>query len=181
MTMIPITSAVMSSYVPNFTFSGIPQTYTHLQLRIYERSFNAANYDAMYIYGIDGTGNGINCAFHQLYGTNNAVGANGQTAQFYYQPGYVPARNTIGNVYGAGIVDIFDYSSTTKKKTFRSIWGYNDNGTTSGTPFLGYSSGYSEGLGTQAMTSLRLAVNSGFEPGTRFDLYGITISGVAGT
>lgn len=180
MTMTPIASAFISTSVSNYSFVGIPQTYTHLQLRIYERTFNAAAYDAMYIYGIDGTGNGINAAFHQFYATNSSPGTNGQTAQYYYQPGFVPARNTINGVYGVGIVDIFDYSSTTKKKTFRSIWGYNDNGTTSGTPFLGYSSGYSEGLGTQAMTSLRLACNVGFEPGTRFDLYGITISGVSG-
>lgn len=180
MTMVPIRSVVISQPSSNVIINSIPQTYAHLHLRIYERSFNAAAFDAMYIYGIDGTGNGINCAFHQYFGTNNAVGTNGQTAQFYYQPGFIPARNTLGGVYAAGIVDILDYSSTTKKKTFRSIWGYNDNGSTSGTPFLGYTSGYSEGLGTSAMTSISFAVNSGFEPGTRFDLYGITTSGLSG-
>ena len=112
-------------------------------------------------------------ANHFIYATGSAVGANAYTGQFSAQMGYVPAANTLANTFSASIVDILDYSKTNKNKTLRGLGGYEDNGNTTGSPFITFSSAYSAQLGTGAVTNLTFIINNSFAIGTTFALYGI--------
>jgi hypothetical protein len=167
------TQTVTGAGVTSVSFTSIPQTYTHLQIRASVRSNNVAAYDAFYIYNLDGSAVSSQMANHYIYGTGSSVGVNAYTAQFSAQMGFVPAANTLANNFGAGIVDILDYTNTNKNKTLRGFVGFDDNGNTSGSPFITLSSAYSAQLGTGAITNLTFIINNSFAIGTKFALYGI--------
>jgi hypothetical protein len=109
------------------TFSSIPQTYKHLQIRINARStetgtpsisaFSRANGDT-----------GSNYTRHAIEGDGGSVGLTGLANQTSLMLLRVSAADATANVMGTGIIDILDYSSTSKFKTFRSIAGTDNNG-----------------------------------------------------
>jgi hypothetical protein len=168
------TSTVTTSGVTSVSFNSIPQTFTHLQIRASVRSNSVAAYDAFYIYNLDGSGVSSQMANHYIYATGSSVGVNAYTAQFSAQMGFVPAANTLANNFGAGIVDILDYTNTNKNKTLRALTGYDDNGNTLGNPFITFASAYSAQLGTNAVTNLTFIINNSFAIGTKFSLYGVS-------
>jgi hypothetical protein len=72
------------------------------------------------------------------------------------------------NAMGSGILDIHDYTSTTKNKTFRSITGRDNNGSGQITLYSGL------WLSTSAITSISLNTSgSNFTTASTFALYGI--------
>lgn len=167
------TQTVTGAGVTSISFTSIPQTYTHLQIRASIRSNNAAAYDAFYIYNLNGAGVSSQMANHYMYGTGASVGVSAYTAQSSAQMGFIPAANTLANNFGAGIVDILDYTNTNKNKTLRGLVGFDDNGNTTGSPFVTFSSAYSAQLGTNAVTNLTFIINNSFAIGTKFALYGV--------
>ena len=170
---------VSSAGVTAINFTSIPQTYLNLQLRVSERSNNAAAYDALYIYNLDGTSNSGNIAFNLVYGTGSAPGANGYTGQFSAQMGYVPANNSKAGVFGSAVIDIHNYTDTNKLKPIKSIWGWYDGNVSAGAPYLGMASGVSMALGTNPVTALSVLVNNSFTIGSTFSLYGTTSNPIA--
>lgn len=176
MSMFPIARQVVSGTSTSvISFSNIPQNFTHLQIKIWMRSRNSGPYDAIYLTPYS-TVTDANAAYRLIYGTGSGVGTNGYTGQFYPQLGFVPAASITSGVWAAAIIDILDYASTSKNKTMRSIYGWDDNGATSGQPNIGMNSGVSLSLGTTALSGLTFGINNAFESGTRIDLYGITDS-----
>jgi hypothetical protein len=170
---------ITSAGVTAVNFTSIPQTFTHLQLKVSERSNNSAAYDVLYIYNLDGTGNSGNMAYNILYGTALAAGANGYTGSFSGQFAFIPANNSKAGVYGSAIVDISNYTDTNKLKPIKSIWGWYDNNVSSGAPYHGLASGVSMALGTSAVTALSILVNNSFAIGSTFTLYGINGNPIA--
>ena len=146
-----------------FTFSSIPSTYQHLQIRGI-CSDAGANSVALQINSDTGT----NYARHALSGNGSTVGASGSSGTSNiliggYRSGFSSSASYLGGI----IVDIHDYASTTKYKTTRSFNGYDANG--SGTVEL------NSGLwqSTAAITSLTIYMPSNFSTGSVFSLYGI--------
>lgn len=175
MSMYPIASTTLSSTAVNVTFTGIPQNFTHLQIRIHGRStgtggpnnsiqFNgdtAANYRVHYL---GGNGSGT---FSGDFGVSQTFG----------NMGWVSGADNVANGYGIIICDILDYSNTNKNKTLRSITGFDTN--TTGSPLLGIFS--SVWTGTNAINQILIGVSSGaYTAGTRFDIYGISNSNLTG-
>lgn len=155
------TSTVGAGGSPYVTFSSIPQTYTHLQIRAFHQStasaesymqFNAdtaANYKIHYMYGA-GSGTPV-----------SGVGSATNNASFNYSGG-------TGSIFGASVTDILDYTNTSKYKVTRSIGGYDANG--SGLEIM-YSSLW---MNTAAITSIKLYQASGnFAQYSHFALYGV--------
>ncbi len=146
------------------TFSSIPGTYKHLQIRM------IAN---------DGGDNNIGIRFnsdtstintmHILTGDGSTAAASGQiTLNRITNVGW--AANT-ANVMGASIIDIHDYASTTKNKTVRSFTGRDSNSGDT-TSFVRLSSGV--WLSTAAITSIQLLdLGANFTTSSTFALYGI--------
>ena len=153
------------------TFSNIGQQFTHLQLRAMAigASGNAGPYNTYLTFNGD-TGN--NYATHRLVGDGSSAlsyGASSRANGFVF---YTPTNAQTTNSFGVGVIDILDYSSTTKNKTVRSLGGYDLNGS-------GYVNFFSAlWLSTNAITSLTLVSETGgnWIQNSRFDLYGFNTS-----
>jgi hypothetical protein len=140
------------------SFTSIPQTYRHLQIRIFAKNAdgNAFGGTAMTINGAAGEYR------HDLYGTgSNPPGASGVSGSLLIYIG--------GNAqFGVGVVDILDYTDTNKTKVSRALSGVDNNGS----GLVAMESGLE--TSTTAISSLTFTSNSGnFAQYSHFALYGI--------
>jgi hypothetical protein len=155
----------------SLTFSSIPSTYKHLQVRAMARSANAVAADQTMLY-INGDASPSNFTFHTF-------GGNGSSA---FSEGYgtgvlggitpvirMPGASTTANIFGVTVIDILDYTNTSKYKTVKALNGFDANGTGQ----LQLTSGL--WLNTAAVNSLTFIIQGGgnFASGTTFSLYGI--------
>lgn len=145
------------------TFSSIPSTYTHLQIRGIARN---ASTNSLFFLQIN-SDTGSNYSYHRLTGNGTAASASGTaTDTGLYQFGRSPNAT---NVFGVAIYDFLDYANTNKYKTVRGLQGYEDNS--------GGSINMVSGLwqSTSAITSISITMNSSllFAEYSQFALYGI--------
>jgi hypothetical protein len=169
------TVTVGAGGVSTVTFSSIPATYQHLQIRYFAQS-NRGTYSIDNIqYQFNGD-TGSNYTLHYLQG---AVASPGTTALSGASVAQTGIRNdicgtTTGGQFGAGVVDILDYTNTNKNKVTRHLTGLDTNGFTSG--FAGTVM-LNSGLwtNTSAITSIKLnpQVGTAFTQYSSFALYGI--------
>lgn len=161
------TVTVGSGGAADVTFSSIPNTYSHLQIRWIARdNFSSEASDANMRFNSD---SGANYSWHQLIGDGGSVQAYASTSQTAMRAGVV-AGNTGGtNVFGVTVIDILDYANTNKNKTVRNLAGWDKNGTGS----IALNSG--SWMSTSAITSIVIAPRVGtlFSQYSHFALYGI--------
>ena len=151
----------------NISFSAIGTDWKHLQIRGISRSTDSAAYTQTKL-----TINGVttNYTLHQLFGDGSGS-ASGYptTGQTSTQFEAMTADTATASIYGVTIIDILDYQSVNKYKTFRIMAGYNANG--SGRMAL--TSGMTT-TNTNAVTSVTLTPRFGnFKQYSSFALYGI--------
>lgn len=109
------------------TFSSIPSTYKHLQIRAIMRSDRSSTGDDIKINFNSDTGN--NYSAHIMGGEGATTYANAQTSLPFMITYYgVAAASAISNSFDGMIIDILDYSNTNKKKTMRLLHGWDNNG-----------------------------------------------------
>jgi hypothetical protein len=155
------------------SFTSIPSTYTHLQLRMYVRSTaNAATAIGSLQFNNDQSttsynGNGITADGATI--SNTTQGAN-----TYITLPPMPANTATASIYGFQLIDILDYTSTTKSKTIKIASGFDANG--SGNAFIGGALWYNT---PAAIHTINFGITTGWASGTRFDLYGITNNPIA--
>jgi hypothetical protein len=120
------TVTVGSGGAANIEFTSIPSTYQHLQIRMIHKDSRSGvneNNGSLRINGDTGS----NYAYHRLYGDGSSAAADGGGTQ-----NKISAIGGIGQatatVFGAAVIDILDYASTTKNKTVRSFTGVDRNG-----------------------------------------------------
>jgi hypothetical protein len=165
-----IATFTLAANTTTITFSSIPQTYKHLQLRGIGRSTRAVAAEGAWIYFNNDTGT-TTYSVHGLSG-------DGASASAYAIPtpnsgglqgGIVSGSTTAASIFGGFVVDILDYTNTNKNTTIRSLTANDRNG--SGTMRL--ISGV--WLNTAAVTSIKLDTQAGgdFTPYSSFALYGI--------
>jgi hypothetical protein len=118
------TTTVGGGGAASVTFSSIPSTYRHLQIRMLVRSSSTSNGYTLQI----NSDTGSNYTKHYLYGTGSAAAAAGlaNTTSIILSDGAV-STSTSG-VFGGAVCDILDYTSTTKNKTVRTLGGFDNNG-----------------------------------------------------
>jgi hypothetical protein len=122
------TTVVGSGGTSTITFSSIPSTYKHLQIRGIAKGTTsyATGTDTAYIRFNSDTGS--NYTYHALTGSGTAASAGALTSQtFSYCFPTTTGNASANNIFGTFAIDILDYSSTTKNKTFRSLSGVNVN------------------------------------------------------
>lgn len=161
------TTAVGSGGQTTITFSSIPSTYKHLQLRFIAKANYAANIFSLGIrYNSD---SGTNYTFHSVYGNGTSALATGNTSYNYDYTTAVMGTST-ANVFAANIVDILDYADTAKFKTIRTLNGADVNGS-GGSVALASSLWQS----TSAINSISLSTGGygDFLQYSHFALYGI--------
>ena len=151
------TVTVGSGGSSTITFSSIPSTYTHLQIRAIHN--DASNSNLKYQFNGD---TAANYDWHQLYGDGASAGANTSTTDAYGLGSYITAQ------WGVSILDLLDYTNTNKYKTMRNIGGTDNNGS----GYVGLQSGLWRN--TAAVTQVVLAPTGGsFVQYSHFALYGV--------
>ena len=139
------------------SFSSIPSTYQHLQIRIFAKTADAGSFGSASM-SING---GAGEARHDIYGTGSSVGVSGISGSFIT---YIGASAQ----FGSAVVDIFDYADTNKAKTSRGFGGTDNNGS----GLIAMTSGLE--ISTTAISSLTFTSSSGnFAQYSSFALYGI--------
>jgi hypothetical protein len=166
------TTVVGASSVSSITFSSIPSTYKHLQVRYVVKSARTSNpLDELNLRFNGDTGS--NYAQHCLFGDGAGVTGNGLASQNNIELGSGFIGDSEGtSQFGVGIVDILDYYSSTKTKTIKMLGGVDFNGA----PVYGGRVGLGSGFwnSTSATTSLTFyAENGNIIQYSHFALYGI--------
>jgi len=165
----------LTTATASVTFSSIPATYTHLQIRFFAQT-NRGTYGSDDIFVRVGSGSidsGSNYAWHDLFGNGTSAAAQSLTSQTKIELNNAAGTGVASN-FGAGVLDILDYANTNKYKTTRSLHGNDVNGTISG---FGGRVALDSGLwiNTAAITTIQFAPITGtaFNQYSSFALYGI--------
>ena len=163
--MEPIATTLVGTATGTITFSNIPQTYKHLQVRAVGKSTTTSDQDLNWRYNGD---TGANYSIHYLLGMGTAAFAAGAGNNTFIRTNSFLPRSTYTSMYGATVIDILDYSSSSKNKTSRHLTGSDNNG--SGQVVFDSGCWYN----TAPITSILFYPGSGnFEANTRISLYGI--------
>jgi hypothetical protein len=172
--MFPLGSiAVGSAGTSSITFTSIPSTYKHLQIR-YSAFTNRSGA------GLDdfnmriNADTGSNYSTHRLYGNGATASGDATAVSSSSMVGISYCGTTVANYPGSAVIDFLDYANTNKAKVVRSFSGIDVNGTVSGVPgyiFLTGGAWYN----TSALTSITLFSNNGatITQNSQFSLYGI--------
>lgn len=153
------------------TFSSIPQTYKHLQLRVNARSTRAVTLEGCWLYFNGDTSSTTTYDYHILIGNGTAASTASQTTPT--TPGalanLIAGASATASIFGGGITDILDYTNTNKNKVLRSLGGSDLNGSGQ----IRFTS--SMWINTSAITSITIDTQAGgdFVQYSSFALYGI--------
>jgi hypothetical protein len=161
------TNILANSTTATVSFSSLPQTYKHLQLRMTVRTTENTSAGSYLIVrqNSDAT---TSYSYHLLYGNGSGVFSSAITSQNNgYLERYPNAFDSTG-MFGASILDYLDYSNTTTNKTSRLFSGHYGSSNRQ----IGLFSNL--WMKTNAITQIDIsAVSGNFTQGTRFSLYGI--------
>jgi len=163
------TVSVGSGGSSSATFSSIPGTYSHLQVRGIAK---VVNNNAIAVNGLlqFNSDTGSNYARHLLDGNGSAASASGSASQTSIVVCPFPDNNLSTVRFGAFVLDILDYANTNKHKTVRSLSGYEMNDATFGA--VRFYSGLWQS--TNAITSIKIFGDSrNLDQYSHFALYGI--------
>lgn len=163
------TVSVGSGGSSTVTFSSIPSTYSHLQVRLLARSGRSGGSSGGLYLQFNST---FLTATHQIRGNGSTVSAQGFSGGLDNQYLFicVPGTSAGAGIFGAGIVDILDYANTNKNKTVRILSGDDLNGSGA----IQMNSGFLNS--TSAITSLTFGSVDGvgnIPEYSHFALYGI--------
>lgn len=109
------------------TFSSIPTTFEHLQLRFIVRSAAVANTCSVFVRFNSDT-NSNYYTYHEIFGDGSTAAAYAGGGGTQIQLDQFPAANRTAGIFGVGVIDILHYKSTNKNKTTRLLSGYDSNG-----------------------------------------------------
>ena len=154
----------------SLTFSSIPSTYKHLQIRgmLRDSAAVAGGSELDLQFNSDSTSG--NYWYHRLYGNGTSALATGGSYSAVALPYFGSSGSNSAGIFGAGIINIIDYASTSKYKTVRSIQGIDANILSTS-----YQINLSSGMwnSTSAITTIKLLPSTSFAAGSTFALYGI--------
>ena len=151
------------------SFTSIPSTYQHLQIRAFARTAAATTDDR--IVGTFNSDTAANYTFHQTYwegSSANTQGTGGETN--ISRLGYMPGSSSTANTFGVSIIDILDYANTNKFKTVRFLNGHDEN---AATRYNAYGSGLWRSTAAITRIDLVAATAGNWAQYSSFALYGI--------
>jgi hypothetical protein len=148
------------------SFTSIPATYTHLQVRAIVKNTGNNSESILFRFNSD---TAANYSFHRLFGDGSSASAYGEAnTTFAGQASSANTQTPQNNMYSGLIYDVLDYANTNKFKTARGLSGKDFNG--EGNIFL-FSGNWRN---TAAITSLTIVpAADSFEQYSSFALYGI--------
>jgi hypothetical protein len=150
------------------SFTNIPSTYTHLQIRGIVRSTTSGTSIGDNVDLRINSDSGSNYARHLLQGDGSTTATSTNTSGSLTRISVAPRAGVTSNTYTALICDILDYANTNKYKTLRTLSGVDANG--SGIVFL--ISGL--WMSTSAVTSITILPEANsFTQYSQFAIYGV--------
>jgi len=156
------TTTVGSGGSATITFSSIPATFTHLQIRITYLQSVGSETGRLKI----NSDTGNNYAIHEIYGNGSSATAGASSSRGDLYATYATVNTA--SYSGGSIIDILDYANTNKYKTIRSLQGSDANGS----GLVLFRSGLWQS--TSAITTLTFTTANGvFSQHSSFALYGI--------
>lgn len=168
------TITVASENVTSITFDNIPNDYKHLQIRAITRSSRTVG-------GLPFEENTLvfntyvfapNYSRHHIGGNGTNYYSEGYSSKEYTTGGFAASSTNVLNSFGTSIIDILDYSSTTKNKTVRVLSGVENNG--SGSIMQSSGAWHLTDAITKITFTLSDQVNgSKYVQNTEFTLYGV--------
>lgn len=164
-----LATVTLSASASSITFSGIPQGYKHLQIRMIARESNSATGQGAVWMQFNGD-TGSNYAWHRLYGNGSGTPPTGVASSTTWMLAGINANNGEGaNVFGASVIDILDYQNTSKNKTIRGLSGEDNNGS----GYVGLHSGL--WMNTSAVSSISIYPTATYSwlANSQFALYGV--------
>ena len=176
-----VIEAIATTYVETFdvasvTFSSIPATYEHLQLRISPRADQAyGSVELSVQVGVGGViQTGTDYYSHWMAGYNTTETAGGGTARDYFKLQGAAGDHPAAAQYSGIVADILDYANPNKNTTISGVGG-TAHGTA--TPFVASFSGLWDGTG--AIDTLKIHgwhLTGDLLRGTEISLYGLNSS-----
>jgi len=162
------TVTVGSGGASSISFSSIPSTYKHLQIRILSRDSTGGGtgHNTCQIRMNSDTGSNYN--HHVFYGDGSVAGAYAWgtgTGGYAYE---TSQSGNASNIFSPSIVDILDYANTNKNKTWRSLAGLELNNTSGNFSMI---SGV--WLNTSAINRIDFVLPQPVAQYSQFALYGI--------
>jgi hypothetical protein len=170
------TVTVGSGGASSVSFSSIPSTYKHLQVRCMTRG-TSNNTCPVYL-RVNGD-TGTSYSTHQVLGNGATAYADNHPNASYILDGWGGFQSFSGgdlaDTFGVGIIDLLDYSSTSIYKTARALWGRDNNSSGSITGRVVFESG--SWRNTAAINSLTFVTDATYgitwAEKTTFALYGV--------
>jgi len=162
------TATVTSGGAASITFSSIPSTYTHLEIRMSNCLANANT--VYYVSAFPNSDTASNYAYHRLYGNGTGAGSNANSSTTSGLMMYGGASKVLSTTTypSNSVTQILDYTNTNKYKTSRSLYGQDANG--SGEAGLASS----VWMATTAVSSLLIqGYGNNLGAGTVISLYGV--------
>lgn len=164
------TTTVGAGGASTVTFSSIPSTYKHFQVRGLIRGSRVSSNDILGVQ-FNGDSSSSNYVSHRLIGDGSTAAAS-STASGAYSLNWVsdfPAANATASVFGTLVFDLLDYATSNKNRVGRTLSGYDANG--SGSSWLTSQLW----INTSSITSITFlpVFGSGFAQHSQFALYGI--------
>lgn len=163
-----IQTVTLGSSQSTITFSSIPSTYKHLQIRSIAKT-DRAETDDYVLMKLNGD-TAANYSWHILRGNSSVALSAGVANASNIRLEYAASGNSgASNIFAGSVLDILDYSDTNKYKTTRILNGIDLNGS----GWIYFSSG--NWRSTSAITSITLTPSFGtnFLQYSSFALYGI--------
>jgi hypothetical protein len=163
-----IATTTLNTSTASVTFSSIPATYTHLQVRMIARDDRASvtSDSGAFRFNSD---SGTNYTYHALIGTGSSAVASAADTNNRGLIDRFTASTAGASTFGVATMDIFDYANTSKYKTVKMLGGYANNGEGQ----ISFSSGLWQS--TSAISTIVIFPNVGtnWVQYSSFALYGI--------
>ena len=164
-------TTTLSGSASSVTFSGLGSysDYAHLQIRAIGRnSLGASGATAMRVQFNSDTG--ANYSEHRLFGNGSSIQSAGLANAGSIDFGAIPYNSSTANAYGVSVLDILDFSNSSKYKTTRALSGLVANLGAGNT--IALRSGNWRNL--NAITSMTFTTDNGsFVANSRFSIYGV--------
>jgi hypothetical protein len=122
-----IATVTLTSSQATVSFSSIPSTYKHLQLRGLVKTARTSSVLSSAPFRFNGD-SGTNYNQHELSGNGTSATASALGSPSSIDVGRVAGNTGATNVFGVMVLDILDYADTNKYKTIRMLNGFDNNG-----------------------------------------------------
>jgi hypothetical protein len=166
-----ISTVALGTATSSISFTSIPSTYKHLQIRYIARTDRTSSSDGDYLIMRFNDLSGASDYYTQHYvrGNGSATYAASDGTYSALTIERMPCSTQGSNIFGGGVIDILDYTNTNKNKVMRHRNGSDWNGS----GMVRLASGML--MSTPAITKITVAIGAGTNivAGSHFALYGI--------